>query len=162
MKTGIVIDGVTLFKGLKGKRLDFHKFKDWLSQENEITYAGYFNCVHNNEGKIGFFSHLMKSGFMLFIRNPIYNYMTETYQTHGHDTELIIESIFNMDKFDKFILVSGKHNFMPLCEKMKMNNKNVEIIGFKDSVNNIFAKYPIRYIEDFLETDEINKKYIYK
>lgn len=158
MKLGIVIDGVTLFKGLKGQRLDFYKFKDWLAQENNITYAGYFNCVHTNEGKLGFFSHVMKSGFSMFLRSPIYNHSKESYQTHGFDTELIIESVLNMDKFDKFILVSGKHNFMPLCEKMVLNNKNVEIIGFKDSVNNIFSKYNIRYIEDFLETTNKDKK----
>lgn len=151
MRIGIFVDGLTLYKSMDGRKIPFNRLYEWIRQDDEVTYAGYFTCVNNTEGKKSFLQHVFKSGFELFIRQPLYNRNTEKYIMHGTEVEMSIEAIHNMDKFDKFVMVGGKHNFLPLCEKMTMNGKQVEIIGAKEGINEVYNKYPMRYMDEFFE-----------
>jgi len=154
MKTAIFIDGKTLFYGLKDKRINFNNFKSWLLEKNKDNFSGYFNCLDNVNSKQSFFGHIFKSGFKIFIRNPIKNYNDDTIAFNLSDVELTTEDIKNKDKYQKFILVSGKNDFLPLVEELATEGKEIEIVGFKDNVGAIFSKYKIRYIEKYLEENE--------
>jgi hypothetical protein len=149
MRTGIFIDGVSLFHGLNNKTFNFNTFKKWVS--NNVTYAGYFNCTIKNKKMLSFFSHVHKSGFDLYIKNPVYVSKDQKYVLHGMDTELIIRALDNINKYDKFVLVSGKHDFLPLCEYLTLKGKQIEIISFENSMSKVLVKYDKRYIEEFLK-----------
>lgn len=157
MRTGIFIDGITLFHGLEGKRFHFGDFKNWIINNDEPGYAGYFNCVENLGTKKKFFMHVLKSGFKIFIRKPKYDFEERKLDIRDMNIELTAEAMHNMSEFDKFILVSGKHDFLPLCEKLEESGKEIEIIGFKNNINSIFNKYNLRYVEDFLSEMEIDE-----
>jgi len=154
MKVGIFIDGETVFKGLKNKRLDFKSFKAWLAQDDNVAILGYFNCLHITDKKKKFIKTLSDLGYTLFLREPLYNYFEDKFMKHGLEIELAIESISRKDDFDKYILVSGKHNFLPVCEKLAMEGKDVEVVGYKNSTNNVFEKYNIRYIDDYFNMEK--------
>jgi len=162
INTAIFIDGITLFHGLNGKRFHFNKFKSWLLQSsnninvnNIDVYSAYFNIVSNLLSKQTFFSHVTKSGFITFIRKPLKNPLNGIYNLNHLNIELTVQAMSIHNKFDKFILVSGKYDYLPLCEKLKMYGKDIEIIGFKNSINKSFNKYSIRYIDDFLHSQNI-------
>ncbi len=151
MRVGIFIDGITLFHGLDGKRFHFGDFKKWIFGEDEPGYAGYFNCVENAATKQKFFMHVMKSGFQVFIRKPKYDFIERKLDVQDMNIELVTESMHHINDYDKFIVVSGKHDFIPLCEKMEEAGKEVVVVGFRNNINTEFNKYPLRYVEDFLE-----------
>ena len=149
MKIGIFIDGLTLYHMVKREQFDFRKFKEWLIQNNEPTILMYFNSLDNTETKKPFLNHVYKSGFELNIRKPLYNKIEEKLIPHGQDTELIIQAIHNKDKYDKFIIITGKHDFVPLCEYLTLQGKAIEIIGLKNTIHNLYEKYPQRHLEEF-------------
>jgi len=149
MRVAIFIDGITLFHSMKNKKFHFGAFKDWLVGDDKVTHAQYFNCVKNKETKKGFFSHVYKSGFVLNIYSPIYNKSKKLFSLHGVDIGITVSAMDKIDDYDKFILVSGKHNFLPLCEKLTLKGKKVVIVGFKKVINNIYDKYSLKYIDNF-------------
>jgi uncharacterized LabA/DUF88 family protein len=150
MKIGIFIDGSTLYYGLKSRKFDFRTFRDWLLQNDELTTGMYFNSFNNIESKKSFLGHVYMSGFKLYIRDPIYNQTEDKLNISISDVEFATEVMSKMDEFDKAIIVSGKYSYLPLCEKLTLNSKAVEVVGFKNSVNKNLRKYPIRYVDDFL------------
>ena len=151
MKIGIFIDGRDLFCGLNGKRINFGKFKKWILSDGEDGYAGYFTCVDDIEAKINFFNHVKHSGFYVFVRKPKYDIEKKCFVFGSMNVELAVEAMYHVNDYDKFVIVSGKHDFFLLCKKLENLGKEIEVIGFKNTVSNIFNKYNIRYIEDFLE-----------
>lgn len=155
MRTAILIDGLTLFHSTRDEKIYFQELKEWIKQDDEITIAKYFNSLDNLETKKAFLAHVSKSGFDLHITNTIYNTKEDKYIAHGQDTELIIQAIHNKDEYDKIIIVSGKHDFLPLCEYLTLQGKKVEIIGKKDTIHKLYDKYPQRHIEEFLEKKNI-------
>lgn len=152
MKTAVFIDGVYLFRGLKGRKINFTEFKDWLvREEQDVTVLKYFNSMHDDERKKKFLHHVTQSGFDLYVREPYYSAQRESYFSLGVDVELAIEAVYNMDRYDKIILVSGTRDFLPLCEKLTLNNKKVHIVGFSDSIHKTLRKYNISNINEFLK-----------
>ena len=152
MRLGIFVDGKTLFYGLRDKKINFFKFKAWLAEKNDVTYAGYFNCLDNVNTKQSFFGHVFKSGFRIFIRNSIKKFKDDTIAFNLSDIELSLESIMNKDLFDKIIIVSGKSDFLPLVEVLTIQGKLVEIVGFNNNIGNVYSKYNTRFIEGFFES----------
>jgi len=150
MRIGIFVDGVYLFKGLNGKRLQFDSFKKWLCKTEFVTVSKYFNSMHNDTKKRLFMTHVAESGYDLHVREPFYSLSRGQYYNIGIDVELAIEAMSNIDKYDSIIIVSGSRDYLPLCEKLTLNNKNVTIVGFKHTIHKLLHKYNIRYIEDFL------------
>jgi len=152
MRVAIFIDGVTLFHSMKNKpRIHFGKFKKWLVGDDEVVDAQYFTCVKTKDNKIRFFGHVFKSGFALNVFEPMYNKRKDDFSIHGVDIGIAVSAMDKLDNYDKIILVSGKHDFLPLCEKLTLKGKKVEIVGFINVINNIFDKYSIRHIEDFYD-----------
>jgi len=151
MKVAIYIDGITLFHSMKGKKFHFGELKDWLTGDDELVTAEYFTCVKEKETKLGFFGHIYKSGFVLNIYSPIYNKSRDSFNIHGVDIGIAVSAMDKIDEYDKIILVSGKHDFLPLCEKLTLKGKKVEIVGYQNVINNVFEKYSIRHMEDFDE-----------
>lgn len=149
MKIGIFIDGLTLYHMTKREQFDFRELKKWLIQNDEATILIYFNSLDNTQTKKPFLNHVYKSGFQLNIRKPLYNKIEEKIIPHGQDTELIIQAIHNKDKYDKFIIITGKHDFVPLCEYLTLQGKAIEIIGLKNSIHHLYEKYPQRHLEEF-------------
>ena len=131
MRVAIFIDGLTLFHSMKGKKFQFGAFKDWLVGDDESTVSEYFTCVKDKDTKLGFFGHVYKSGFTLNIYSPIYNQTNDSFNIHGVDIGLTVSAMDKIDEYDKIIIVSGKHDFLPLCEKLTLRGKKVEIVGFK-------------------------------
>lgn len=146
-KTGIFVEGLTLHFGLKGKILDFKKFKEWLAYEDEHDVF-YFNCLSD---KTSFLTYLSKSGYILHVRKPIFYKNIEKYTTYGIDVELATIVMEKINDYDKFIIVSGKADYIPLVEKLVEYNKEVEIVNFKDSINSAFYNYKVTHIEDFFK-----------
>jgi uncharacterized LabA/DUF88 family protein len=150
MRTVIFIDGLTLYHALKNDKIDFSKFKQWLIKDDECKFAGYYNCVVDKRNKKSFFTHVYKSGFDLFIYNPIYSSSHKKHIIYGVDIGITMNAIEKINEYDKLILVSGKYVFLPLCERLSLKGKLIEIVGYKNTINNVYSKYKQRYIDDFL------------
>src|SRR6056297_634143 len=154
MRVAIFIDGITLFHGLKemkNQNINFVLLKNWLKEKNNLTSSCYFNATKTIETKKSFFSHVHKSGFNIYIRKPKKNAFIKKININEMIVEFVLEAIIQKQKYDKIIIVSGKHDFLPLCEKLFLLNKKVEIVGFKKNINKVYNKYKQRYLDDFLK-----------
>lgn len=150
MRTAIFVDGLTLFHNLDGRKIHFRVLLNWLLDGDDEVYAGYFNCVLNKKSKESFFSHVEKSGFDVNVKTPLFNKFNDEYTVYGIDVGIVIKVMENIDKFDKCIIVSGKHTFLPLCKKLQDEGKKVEIVGKKESIHKCFNEFDKRYLENFL------------
>jgi len=151
MKIAIFIDGVTLFHGLKGKRLEFNKFKEWLSQDDEVVVAKYYNSVESIKTKTKFFGHVEKSGFEVNLFTPKKDISADRLDISEMDITLATDIMESYEQFDKIIIVSGKRNLYSVCKKLSNLGKKVETVGFVDSIYNKLYNFPVKYVDDFLE-----------
>jgi uncharacterized LabA/DUF88 family protein len=153
-RVGIFIDGANIFYGMKGKLLDFEKFKSWLADGREATEASYFNaCQKDNEEMQKFFNYVKATGFKVYVKQTTLNSVTHEYKQAGIDVYLTVKALRFNKNYDTFILVSGDYDYIPLIEELKRFNKKIEVVSFKDCLHPIYKadSFNVRYMEDFLE-----------
>lgn len=152
MKVAIFIDGLTLYYSLENKdNINFKMFKEWLVNNDELVFAGYFNSIENFYTKKSFFGHVHNSGFKTFLNKPEHSDIETKKNVEILNNIIIEEAKFRLDSYDKIIIVSGKKLFIELANTLKSKGKIVEIVSFKKSLSLEFNDYSIRYIDDYIK-----------
>lgn len=120
------IDGQNLNLGIQtlGWKLDFQKFRKYLSDKYSVSVAylflGYIaehDCLYKN---------LERQGYTLIFRKISYD--KNRFIKGNVDAELILHSLIKLQSYDKAVVVSGDGDFFCLIEYLIGNSKLSKII----------------------------------
>lgn len=148
MKTYIQIDVQNLFFSARdiNQRIDFKKIRDhFLNSDCEIIGLNAY-IVRTPDANSQKFEGLLRAlNYTLKIKNAIISEDNEgnrIYKGTDHDMAICIDSINNINNFDKWVLMSGDGDFIDLCKFLKKRNKFIEIWAIPGiSFNRNFCDY---------------------
>jgi len=148
MKTYIQLDVQNLFFSAKdiNRRLDFLKIRDYFLKTSHNVFEMCAYLVRTPDADSNKFESLLRSlGYTLSIKNAIISYGPgdkRIYKGTDQDMAICIDCMKNIDKFDKWVLMSGDGDFIDLCKYLKSKNKAVEVWAMQGvSFNKNFCDY---------------------
>jgi uncharacterized LabA/DUF88 family protein len=168
MKTYIQIDVQNLFFSARdiNKRIDFKKIKEhFINSDDEIVGLKSY-IVRTPDAKSDRFESLLKSlNYDINIKQAVISRSADgqrIYKGTDQDMSICIDCITNIDKFDKWVLMSGDGDFIDLCKHLKKLDKFIEVWSLPGvSFNKSFCDYAdqIVFMNDkfFYDKDEILK-----
>lgn len=116
------IDGNNLYRGvLKSNwKIDFIRFRKWLSDKYSITRAYYFMGLIPEQRDL--YAFLQKTGYVLIFREVSYNDLGEP--KGNCDADLVLESVkdFYEKHYDRQILVTSDGDYASLVKFLKGKN----------------------------------------
>src|SRR3989338_1831501 len=110
------IDGANLYKGVEnsGWRLDYHRFRVWLSEKYGVKNAYIFLGLIPKYKEL--YKYLQEAGFVLVFKEAIYD-------DHGEpkgncDADLVLQAARDTyeNRFDKAVLVSSDGDYASLVK----------------------------------------------
>lgn len=145
----------------KNKRIDFLKIKDHFQKTGDEIVGLNAYIVRTPDAPYHKFEAFLKSiGYTLNIKTASIGYAPggqRIYKGTDQDLAICIDAMKNMDKFDKWVLMSGDGDFIDLCKHLKDNNKFIEIWAIAGgSFNKKFCDYAdaITFMSDNFFYDE--------
>jgi len=148
MRVYIQLDVQNLFFAAKdiGKRIDFMKIRDHFmaSGDEVVSLSAYI--IRTPDADHVKFEHFLKSiGYNLCIKKAQITYRQDgsrIYKGTDQDLAICIDCLENVDKFDKWVLMSGDGDFIDLCRHLKSKGKVVEVWSMSGvSFNRGFCDY---------------------
>lgn len=115
------IDSQNLNLGIKslGWKLDFAKFRIYLSEKYSVTTAYIFiGYIPQNQP---LYSQLQKDGYVLILKPTIPD--EEGYIKGNVDADLVLQTMIDYSKFDRAIIVSSDGDFYSLVKHLYDNKK---------------------------------------
>lgn len=148
MRTFIQIDVQNLFFSAKdmNKRIDFLKIKEHFNKSGDEIIGLNAYIIRTPDAKSNRFESLLKSlNYELIIKQAQIGYSSEgqrIYKGTDQDLAICIDCMKNIDKFDKWVLMSGDGDFIDLCKHLKKSGKIIEIWSIPGvSFNKKFCDY---------------------
>lgn len=151
------IDANNLILGLKKAdiKLDYKNFFRFLKDKYRVEKA--FWIVGYRDEFSDIYQQLRNVGFTLLFKKTTKSFKGEI--KGNVDVFLTVQSIRSLQKFDRFILVSGDGDFLELIHYMKEQKKEVKIlIPFKKHTPSLFRGLSSYII--CLDSEKIRKKNI--
>jgi len=115
------IDGQNLNLGIKnlGWKLDYARFRKYLSDKYSVSIAYYF--IGYVAGNQPLYSELQKAGYVLIFKPTIPD-------GAGHvkgniDADLVLQAMIDFSNFDKAIIVTSDGDFYSLVKHLYKNRK---------------------------------------
>lgn len=107
-----------------GWKLDFYRFRRYLSEKYHVTRAIIF--VGYVEENADLYNHLINVGYEL-VYKPTLAYKDGT--TKGNvDAELVLHTMIEWPNYDQAVIVSGDGDFYSLVEHLITHNKLAKLI----------------------------------
>jgi len=165
MRTLIQIDVQNLFFSAKdiNKRIDFMKIKDHFYEKEEDEVIGmYAYTIRTPDADFRPFENLLHSlKYTLVIKQAIIGYDhsgNRIFKGTDQDIAICIDCMRMIDRFDKWVLMSGDGDFIDLCKYLKDQDKYVEVWSLPGtSFNKKFCDYAdtINFLNEnyFLDRD---------
>jgi len=148
MRTFVQIDVQNLFFSAKdiNKRIDFLKIKEHFVRSGDEIVGLNAYIIRTPDAKSNKFEGLLKSlSYNLNIKQAMIGYSAEgqrIYKGTDQDLAICIDCMINIDKFDKWVLMSGDGDFIDLCKHLKKCGKIVEVWSIPGtSFNKKFCDY---------------------
>jgi len=117
------IDGNNLYQGIKslGWKIDFVRFRKWLSDKYGVTRAYYFIGLIPKEKDL--YKALQEAGFTLVFKEIVYNGSGEV--KGNCDADLVLQSVIDVyeDLCDKQIIVTSDGDYASLVKFLIDKNK---------------------------------------
>jgi uncharacterized LabA/DUF88 family protein len=168
MRTYIQIDVQNLFFSAKDikKRIDFKRIRDHFYNKKEDDIVG-LNAyiIRTPDAKSDKFEErLISLDYNLIIKKATIirdHEGNRIYKNTDQDIAICIDCLANIDKYDRWVLMSGDGDFVDLCKYLKNNNKFIEIWSIPGSgFNKRFCDYAdqITFMNDQFFFDEDNRK----
>lgn len=168
MKTYIQIDVQNLFFSARdiNKRIDFKKIKEHFVDSGDSVIGLNAYIIRTPDAKSDKFEALLKSlDYSLNIKQAQISRGSDgqrVYKGTDQDMAICIDCLTNIDKFDKWVLMSGDGDFIDLCKHLKNLNKFIEVWSLPGmSFNRSFCDYAdqIVFMNDkfFYDKDEIRQ-----
>ncbi|MDO8667687.1 MAG: NYN domain-containing protein [bacterium] len=156
------IDGNNLYQGVKnsGWKIDFRRFRQWLSDKYGIKRAYYFIGLIPKEKDL--YASLAKAGFTLIFKEVTYD---RAGKPKGNcDTDLVLQSAIDFFKknCEGQVLVTSDGDYACLAKFLKDGNKLMAILSpYQKDKCSIFLKrinISIIYLRDIKRKINLNKK----
>jgi len=148
MRTFVQIDVQNLFFSAKdiNKKIDFLKIRDHFAKSGDDILGLNAYIIRTPDAKSNKFEGLLKSlNYELIIKQALIGYSAEglrIYKGTDQDLAICIDCMRNIDKFDKWVLMSGDGDFIDLCKYLKQKGKLIEIWSMPGiSFNKKFCDY---------------------
>lgn len=146
------IDGANLYKGVEslGWRLDYHRFRVWLSEKYGVKKAYIFLGLVPKYKEL--YKYLQEVGFVLVFKEVVYNDQGEP--KGNCDTDLVLQATRDAyeNKLDKAILVSSDGDYASLVKFLLERQKFAIILSThpKDKCSILLKRTgaKISYIEE--------------
>ena len=102
-----------------GWKLDYRKFRQYLSDKYDVQRAYYF--IGEVPGMEGLYTSLQRHGFTLIFKPPIKD-------KHGNykanvDAELVLRAMIDFDEYHRAVVVTSDGDFSCLVEYLKSTDK---------------------------------------
>ena len=148
----ILRDGKIIYSGWK---LDFKKFRKFLSDRHRVTQA--FLFIGNLPGNETLYASLQKQGYILILKPtmPYKDKQGKVCVKGNVDTDLVLyAAAIEFQSYDKAVIVTGDGDFLSLCDYLNAHDKLAKIlVPNKKSFSQLF----VRYIDkiDFISTKRL-------
>jgi uncharacterized LabA/DUF88 family protein len=139
----VFIDGSNFYYALKRSfsttKIDFEKFCNFLSLNEDLVKIKYYNSTLNMEDdevaykkQQSFFDYLFEVPLMDIYFGRLEKRPGGLKAEKGVDVKLAVDLVVNAykDNYDVAILVSNDADFIPAIEEVKALNKEVYYVGF--------------------------------
>ena len=133
MKVLVQLDVQNLFFAAKdiNKRIDFKKIREYFEKSGDEIVGMTAYIIRTPEINSEKFENLLKMyNYELNIKHAIITYNqggSKQYKGTDQDISICIDCMSNIDKFDKWVLMSGDGDFIDLCNHLRDKGKNVEV-----------------------------------
>jgi len=120
------IDSQNLYLGViyQGWQLDLKKFRIYLKDKFKVNKAYYF--IGYMPRNIKLYRNIVKSGFIIKFRRVS---IDSNGDIKGNvDSELIFNSMYRLNKYNKAIIVAGDADYYCLIKYLKFNDKLKKIL----------------------------------
>lgn len=148
MKLYVQLDVQNLFFAAKdiGKRIDFMKIRDHFKASGDEIVGLTAYIIRTPDAEHAKFEHFLKSiGYDLNIKRAQITYSQNggrIYKGTDQDMSICIDCLQNIDRFDRWVLMSGDGDFIDLCKHLKSKGKSVEVWSMSGgSFNRGFCEY---------------------
>jgi len=136
------IDSQNLNLGVQsqGGKLDFGKFRQFLSQKYSVSKAFLFIGYMEEHKKL--YAYLEKAGYICVYKRTLeYKEKKETIVKGNIDAELVLNAMIEFPHYDKAIIVSGDGDFSCLIEYLKLKNKLLKVITPNKRYSSLLLKF---------------------
>lgn len=167
MRTFVQLDVQNLFFSAKdlNKRIDFLRIRDFIKENEEEIVDLIAYIIRSPDANSDRFESLLKSlGYSLNIKHAQIGTDKEgkrIYKGTDQDIAICIDCMRNIEKFDKWVLMSGDGDFIDLCKYLKEKGKYIEVWSLPGlSFNKKFCDYVdlIRFLDHNFFYDKEEKK----
>lgn len=148
MKTYIQIDVQNLFFSARdiNRRIDFKKIKEHFVSTGHDIVGLIAYIIRTPDAKSDKFESLLKSlSYDINIKQAVISRGNEgqrVYRGTDQDMAICIDCLTNVDRFDKWVLMSGDGDFIDLCKHLKKLDKFIEVWSLPGvSFNKSFCDY---------------------
>jgi len=121
------IDGQNLNLGIRelGWKLDFKKFRVYLSEKFAVKKAYYF--IGFVEGNNDLYASLQAYGYILIFKPTFKN---PDGKVKGNcDADLVLQAMIDIDKYDKAVIVTRDGDFYSLVKYLKEKGKLMTVLS---------------------------------
>jgi len=152
------IDGQNLNLSIQrlGWKLDFRKFRVYLSEKYAVGTAYYF--LGFVEGNSNLYTSLQKDGYILVFK-PTLTFPNG--KVKGNiDAELVLHAMIQYENYEKAVIVTGDGDFYCLVDYFIKNNKLLKLlIPDRNRFSSLFRKKMvyISFVSDFRNKLEYDK-----
>lgn len=156
------IDGNNLYRGVinLGWKIDFIKFRKWLSDKYKVSKAYYFiGLIPKNKD---LYKYLQEAGFTLIFKEVVYN--SDGVPKGNCDADLVLQSVIDAyeNSCDQQILVTSDGDYAGLVSFLNSKNRFRVVLSPGNSKQcSILLKrtnVPITYLEDVKNKISLNEK----
>ena len=148
MRTYIQIDVQNLFFSARdiNRRIDFKKIKDHFVATGHDLVGLIAYIIRTPDAKSDKFESLLKSlNYDINTKQAIVSRGNEgqrVYRGTDQDMAICIDCLTNIDRVDKWVLMSGDGDFIDLCKHLKKLDKFIEVWSLPGvSFNKSFCDY---------------------
>ena len=133
------IDGQNLNLSIQrlGWKLDFRKFRVYLSEKYGVGTAYYF--LGFVEGNSSLYTSLQKDGYILVFKPTL---TLPNGKVKGNiDAELVLHAMIEYENYDRALIVTGDGDFYCLVDYLRKNNKLLKlVVPNKYAFSSLFRK----------------------
>lgn len=155
------IDGQNLHAGVEslGWKLDHKKFREYLKEELEVKRAYLF--IGFMEEQQPLYNALQEAGFILHFK-PLIRHQEGVIKGNV-DADMVLQTMVEIERYDKAVIVSGDGDFAGLIRHLAGNNKLKKvIIPNRSNYSSLFKRLDEYNDKNFIFMNDLRGKLAYR
>ena len=139
-----------------GWKLDYRKFRQYLSDKYDVVQAYYF--IGQVPGMEQLYSNLQRYGFTLIFKPPIIDKYGD--YKGNVDAELVLQAMIDFDKYDGAVIVTSDGDFSCLVKYLNSTGKLKRLLASSRGGCSQYLRIAAGSKVDFM--DDLKSKLEYK